>query len=114
MENQISEAARMWEERIKEQRNSGLSQKEWCVQNNLSVNTMQSWIKKLSLQLTESKAVGQFVKVVPAKGKVAKDTISARKPEATPVIRYREVSIRFPDGGDMSVVCDLLNEIMGQ
>jgi hypothetical protein len=114
MEKQMSEAASQWEERIKEQRLSGVSQKEWCRQNDLSIHTMQYWIKRLSMQVGGSKSEGQFVKVVPAKGKTVKRAEPESKSKAAPVIRYRDISIRFPEGGDTSGAYELLSELMEQ
>jgi transposase len=59
MENQEKTKAEIWEERIKKYKRSGLSQRQYCVQNQIPINTFQFWKKKL----TKQTAKPTFIKI---------------------------------------------------
>jgi len=69
MSRKNRELSEQWASRIKAQRASGQTQKEWCKQEGLSQNTMQWWIKRLGMQAKSAKPVakdaGVFTQVVP-------------------------------------------------
>ena len=48
----------IWQQRVQEMRCSGLSQKEWCKQNGVSVSTLRYWIRKLDSSTTSSALSG--------------------------------------------------------
>ena len=50
----------IWQQRVQEMRCSGLSQKEWCKQNGVSVSTLRYWIRKLDSSTTSSAISGSM------------------------------------------------------
>jgi len=48
MSNQSLSKAELWKLRINEYRSSGLTAKEWCSQNNISLSTLQYWVRSLN------------------------------------------------------------------
>jgi hypothetical protein len=59
MENQTKTKSQMWEERLSAFLKSGLSQRQFCTQKQIPINTFQFWKKKLRDK--QGKAV--FVKI---------------------------------------------------
>ena len=40
----------LWKERLEDQHSSGLTQKEWCAKNDLSISTLRYWIRRIKNQ----------------------------------------------------------------
>lgn len=47
MSNQVLSKNDLWVLRIDTYRSSGLTAREWCTQNNISMSTLRYWIDKL-------------------------------------------------------------------
>ena len=43
----------VWEPRVRAYRNSGMTQKQWCAENDIKVRALAYWIKKLRNEETE-------------------------------------------------------------
>ncbi|ERJ12623.1 IS66 family insertion sequence element accessory protein TnpA [Haloplasma contractile] len=53
----------IWEERISDYKNSGLSMKKWCDKNSLKLHQLQYWIRKYKNQEAVNSTSTKWVKV---------------------------------------------------
>ena len=92
----------LWKSRIEQYRTSGLSAKEWCNENQVSIHAMKYWITKLNKNSNdESKSLPPVFVAVPSKP----DTYS----KSTILINLGDISVEISDGCNL----DLLSDLMG-
>ena len=84
-----------WAERVKECRSSGLSVKEWCLENNVGLSTFYTWQKRVfnavsaqvqQTQVNSSPVFAEIPKELPAK-------VSSANVAAT--VRVGEICVDF-------------------
>lgn len=97
----------IWRERLQDLSASGLSQKEWCRQQNISIYTLQYWKKKLQEEPSESKG-NTWMTVVPD----SSDLHAATDSEIT--IRKSGITIVLSSTVDPRISHELLQVLMRQ
>lgn len=87
-----------WANAIRECRESGLSNREFCIQNGISVNSYYYWLRKLRSNVGET-AAPQLVKL--------ENTASAGELE----IRFRGAELKLPAAVDINAVAAILRSV---
>ena len=87
-----------WAVVIQECSNSGLSNREFCRQREISEKSFYYWLRKLRSQMAEA-ATPQLVQLEPTPALAQDDVLQ---------IQYRGVELKLPAGVDMDAVAALL------
>jgi len=103
------ESIRLWENRIKSRKLSGMDVNEWCGKNNISRNAYYYWHRKIKDFKEEPSPVFAEVLIEP-KSIIPVEKIS--KPEI--IITWKEFSITFKDMDVVSIVAELLSKLEEQ
>lgn len=106
-QNENDSKMMIWRERLKDLSASGLSQKEWCRQQNISIYTLQYWKKKLQEEASESKG-NTWMTVVPDSSALPASTDS----EIT--IQKTGITIVLSTNVDPRISHELLQVLMRQ
>ncbi len=106
-QNENDSKVMIWRERLKDLSASGLSQKEWCRQQDISIYTLQYWKKKLQEEPSESKE-NTWMTVVPD----STDYHAATDSEIT--IRKSGITIVLSSTVDPRISHELLQVLMRQ
>jgi len=97
----VDERKQMWQDRIDAYRSSGVpSVKAWCKQNQVGVQSMYSWMKRLETEPTHV--------AYPLTQWVAIDSSNSIEETATLTVKVGDVSIEIKEGFSHS----LLNEVL--
>lgn len=97
----VDERKQMWQDRINAYRSSRVpSVKAWCKQNQVGVQSMYSWMKRLKTEATHV--------AYPLKQWVAIDSSNLIEDTATLTVKVGDVSIEIKEGFSHS----LLNEVL--
>ena len=94
---------KQWMQRIKECRESGLSVRKWCRQNNLCEQTYYNWLKKLRTLAVESGTVSAptFVPV---------NQIGSEKENI--IITRGRIRIEFPSDTDIETITRMIGALL--
>ena len=90
-----------WAVVIQECSNSGLSNREFCRQREISEKSFYYWLRKLRSQMAEA-ATPQLVQLEPTPALAQDDVLQ---------IQYRGVELKLPAGVDMDAVAALLRSL---
>lgn len=93
-----------WISHIEQYRSSGLTAKEWCNKNNLSINTLKYWISKLNKQnsIVEDNTIPVFTAIT--------SDISFQKQQGQSLlIRCSNLSIELSEGCNLNLLSSLLD-----
>lgn len=93
----VNSKAELWTERIHAFQKSGLSQKDWCQQNEVPQSTLSYWIRKLRLETHETDVIPDPVF---AKLPEEQDFQFSADTEHSPVIIRLPENIRIEIGAD--------------
>ena len=97
-----------WAERVKECRSSGLSVKEWCLENNVGLSTFYTWQKRVfnavsaqvqQTQVNSSPVFAEIPKELPAK-------VSSANVAAT--VRVGEICVDFYENASPAFIENFL------
>lgn len=94
---------KQWMQRIKECRESGLSVRKWCRQNNLCEQTYYSWLRKLRALAIESGTVSTS-KFVPI------DQMSLEKENI--IITRGSIRIELPSDTDIETITRMIGALL--
>ena len=94
---------KQWMQRIKECRESGLSVRKWCRQNNLCEQTYYNWLKKLRTLAVESGAL-------PAQTFVSLDQVDQEKENI--IITRGSIRIEFPSDTDIETITRMIGALL--
>ena len=105
-ENELTKTE-LWTKRIKDFYASGLSRKEWCQKNQISLSTFGYWIRKLAKKsaLPEQAADPVFARL-PSEQEISSNLL----PGHSPVMIYLSESVRIEVGKDCP--CELLASLI--
>ena len=106
-QNENNSKVMIWRERLQDLSASGLSQKEWCRQQDISIYTLQYWKRRLQEEPSESKR-NTWMTVVPD----SSDLHAATDSEIT--IRKAEITIVLSSTVDPRISHELLQVLMRQ
>jgi hypothetical protein len=96
-ENQL-----IWEERLSEQGSSGLTQQQWCEENNINLHNFRYWKRRLSTIHQEASIPQRFVAI---------SSISSQA--KTPLqISIGKLSVEIREGVDLSLLDDVIKVLM--
>lgn len=103
----------IWLLRISEYQQSGLTQDEWCSQNNISVSSLRYWLRRqrdeqninatpewLKVNVDNEHSVGQIVVSDPDTTKISADEIS---------ISYDGVTVKLPYNSGITGMQQIIN-----
>ena len=100
-----NEKIALWEERIKEKQDSGLSVEEWCQQNQLTKHSYYYWKKRIET-INEKTSVGQAVVFAEISKEVTGNTY------ATPLeVTWRDLSISITGHADAVLAAEFLSQL---
>ena len=94
---------KQWMQRIKECRESGLSVRKWCRQNNLCEQTYYNWLKKLRTLAVESGAL-------PAQTFVSLDQVDKEKENI--IITRGSIRIELPSDTDIETITRMIGALL--
>ena len=96
-----------WRERIEECRQSGLSVKEWCLQNGLKNTSYHYWVKKFRIMEQQEAEDTIFAEVVllPENKNSTKETVSMK---AEFSLSFGDYSIGIPNGFNPITLAELV------
>lgn len=94
---------KQWMQRIKECRESGLSVRKWCRQNNLCEQTYYNWLKKIRTLAVESGAL-------PAHTFVSLDKVDQEKENI--IITRGSIRIEFPSDTDIETITRIIGALL--
>ena len=87
----------LWQKRIKECRQSGLSIQAWCLQNGLKNSAYYYWVKKFKILEQQATGENTFAEVVLLAGN--KNSTKETWPVKTELsLSFRDYSIGIPEG----------------
>jgi len=96
-----------WRDRIEECRLSGLSVKEWCLQNGLKNTSYHYWVKKFKIMEQQEAGDNTFAEVVllPEVNNSTKETLSMKSEFS---LSFGDYSICIPDGFNPITLAELV------
>ncbi|WP_407306906.1 IS66 family insertion sequence element accessory protein TnpA [Desulfosporosinus sp. SB140] len=96
-----------WRDRIKEYRQSGLSVKEWCLQNGLKNTSFHYWVKKFKIIERQDARDNTFAEVVllPEGNNSTEETLSMKSEFS---LSFGDYSISIPDGFNPITLAELV------
>jgi hypothetical protein len=105
----------VWEERIKAQRESGLTRSEWCEREGVSKDTMQGWVGRLGMQKRRSQNKRQRTFARAVTPEASECVIVPFAPASTmPQMDLTIIHASIPAGMEPETFGKLLREISGQ
>lgn len=105
---EISDNVRLqeWAVRIEEARNSGLSVRQWCKNNNISEQVYYYWLKrirKLTVENTDPKFIPIQIDPVPVSNTVQSSVITITK---------GDIHLEFPDTVSPDKILDIIKVLL--
>jgi len=101
--NQNLEIRSTWQRRIADYKASGLTQKAWCYQNNISCDQLKYWLyKRKPVRKEEASGFHSWlpVSVLPEKNEIRSDNL---------IIKIGDASIDIHSGFDKKLLADILD-----
>jgi hypothetical protein len=97
-----NENQQIWEERVSEQGSSGLTQQQWCEENNINLHNFRYWKRRLSIIHQEASISQRFVAISPI-------STQARTPLQ---ISMGKLAVEIREGVDLSLLDDVIKVLM--
>lgn len=105
-----------WRERILECRTSGLTDRQYCIDNNLIHSTFYYWVKKLKLASVEKKLDTKVIpilvhqEVVPL---VSFEDLSFQSPEKSTavILRFKSITLEIQNGASESAITNTIKAL---